>query len=151
MDTQFSEVAGEWDFILRSDARAHVLMITFGRVVTDDDFLAGLAAVKDFVHQRGPHQGITDLSQVENFGLTNKMLSQLGSMAPAFPKSVRRIVVARTPATYVGARIVQMLRAGTSAPIEIVETSEDAYAMLGIDGSDLIEVQTGRKSPWTTH
>ena len=40
-------------------------MITFGKVVTDDEFRVGLAAVKDFVSQRGPHHGITDFSQVE--------------------------------------------------------------------------------------
>jgi hypothetical protein len=47
-------------FILRRNACVRVLMITFENVVTDDGFLAGFAAVKDFVSQRGPHHGITD-------------------------------------------------------------------------------------------
>ena len=60
------------DFILRCDARVRVLMITFGKVVTDDVFLAGLAAVRDFVSQRGPHHGIADFSWVESFEITNE-------------------------------------------------------------------------------
>jgi hypothetical protein len=128
-------------FILRCDARVQVLMITFGKVVTDDVFLAGFAAVKDFVRQRGPHHGITDFSQVESFEITNELLSELGSVAPAFPTPMRRLVVASTPAAYVCTRMVQTLRSGSSAPVEIIATADGACAMLGTNGSDLIDVQ----------
>jgi hypothetical protein len=127
-------------FILRCDPRARVLMITFKKVVTDNGFLAGFAAVKDFVSQRGPHHGITDFSQVESFELTNELLSELGSVAPAFPTPMRRLVVASTPAAYVSTRIVQALRSGSSAPIEVAATINEAYAMLGMNSSDLIDV-----------
>jgi hypothetical protein len=127
-------------FILRYDARIRVLMITFGEVVTDDGFLAGFAAVKDFVSQRGPYHGITDFSQVESFEITNELLSELGSVAPAFPTPMRRLVVASTPAAYVCTRIVQMLRSRSSAPIEIIATADEACAILGTNSSDLIEV-----------
>ncbi len=128
-------------FVLRCDARVRVLMITFGKVVTDDGFLVGLAAVKDFVSQRGPHHGITDFSQVESFEITNELLKELSSMAPAFPTPMRRLVVASMPAAYVCARIVQTLRSRSSAPIEIVATTDEAYAVLGTNSSDLIDVQ----------
>ena len=128
-------------FILRCDARVRVLMIIFGKVLTDDGFLAGFAAVKDFVSQRGPHNGITDFSQVESFEITNELLSVLGSVAPAFPAPMRRLVVASTPAAYVCTRIVQTLRLGSSAPIEIVATADEAYARAGTNSSALIDVQ----------
>jgi hypothetical protein len=128
-------------FILRCDLRVRVLMITFGKVVTDEAFLAGFAAVKDFVTQRGPHHGITDFSQVESFGLTNELLNTLGSMAPAFPTPMRRLVVASTPTAYVCTRIVQSLRAGSSAPIEVAESTDEACAMLGTNGSDFVDAQ----------
>lgn len=127
-------------FILRYDARVRVLMVTFGKVVTDDRFLVGFAAVRDFVSQHGPHHGITDFSQVECFKITNELLSELGSVAPAFPAPMRRLVVASAPAAYVCTRIVQMLRSRSSAPIEIVATTDEACAILGTTGSDLIGV-----------
>ena len=129
-------------FILRCDERVRVLMITFGKIVTDDRFLAGFAAVKDFVSQNGPHHGITNFSQVESFKITNELLSELGSVAPAFPTPMRRVVVAPTPAAYVCTRIVQMLRSGSSAPIEITATADGACTMLGTNNSDLIEVKS---------
>jgi hypothetical protein len=143
-DETFSKIDGRgllMGFILRCDARVRVLMITFGKVVTDDGFLAGFAAVKDFVSQRGPHHGITNFSQVESFEITNELLSALSSMAPAFPAPMRRLVVASTPAAYVCTRIVQTFRSGSSAPIEIIATVDEACAMLGTNGSDLIDVQ----------
>ena len=129
------------DFILRCDHQVRVLMITFGKVVTNDTFLAGFAAVKDFVNHHGPYHGITDFSQVESFEITNELLNALGSMAPAFPVPMRRVVVASAPAAYVCARIVQTLRAGSSAPIEISATTEGAYARLHTDRSNFIDVR----------
>ena len=115
-------------------------MISFGNLLTDDLFLAGLAAAKDFMSQHGPHHGITDFSRAESFELSNELLSEIGSMAPAFPTPMRRTVVASAPAAYVCARIVQTLRSGFSAPIEVVATTDAAYASLGMNGSDLIDV-----------
>ena len=126
-------------FILRCDARVRVLMITFAKVVTDDSFLAGFAAVKDFVSKHGPHHGITDFSQVESFEITNELLSELGWKAPAFPTPMRRLVVASMPAVYVCARIVQELRSGSSAPIEIIATVDEACAILETNNLDLID------------
>lgn len=128
-------------FVLRCDARVCVLMITFGKVVTDDGFLAGFAAVKDFVSQRGSHHGIADFSQVESFEITNELLRELSAMAPAFPTPMRRLVVASTPAAYVSTRIVQALRSGASAAIEIVATTDGACAMLGTSSTDLVDVR----------
>jgi hypothetical protein len=127
-------------FILRSDARARVLAVFFGKIVTDRGFLAGFAAVRDFVKEHGPHHGITDFSGAESVEVTNDLLSQLGAVEPAFPIPMRRIVVASTPATYVCARIVQSLRSGSFAPIEIIATFDNACASLGTSSSDLIEV-----------
>jgi hypothetical protein len=127
-------------FVLRTDSRAQVLMITFGKVVTDETFLAGFATVRDFVNKHGPHHGITDLSAVESFELTSELLGQLGSMPPAFPIVMRRVVVATTPAAYGGARIVQTLRYGSFAPIEIVGSTDEAFATLGTSSADLIEI-----------
>jgi hypothetical protein len=116
-------------------------MITFGTVVTDDAFLAGLAAVRDFVSQRGPHHGITNFSQVERFELSNELLDALGAMAPVFPVPMRRLVVASTPAAYVCTRIVQTLRSDSFAPIEVAANADEACAMLKTNDSDLICVQ----------
>jgi hypothetical protein len=127
-------------FVLRYNSRARVLLVTFGPIVTDEIFLGGVAAVKDFVSQHGPRHGITDLSGVRTFEISNEMLIQIGHMPPAFPGPMRRVVVAPEPASYVSARIVQALRADTSAPIEIAANIDTAFAMLGANGSDLIEI-----------
>jgi hypothetical protein len=127
-------------FVLRSNSLTRVIMVTFGPTVTDEMFLAGFAAVKDFVSQHGPHHGITDFSRVRTFEISNEMLSQIGHMAPAIPAPMRRVVVAPEPAAYVSARIVQALRADTSAPIEIVAKIDTALALLGTNCSDLTEV-----------
>jgi len=127
-------------FVLRSDSRTRVLLVTFGPTVTNEIFLAGFAAVKDFVSQHGPHHGVTDFSRVRTFEISNEMLSQIGHMAPAIPAPMRRVVVAPEPASYVSARIVQALRAATSAPIEVVAKIDTAFTMLGTSCSDLIEI-----------
>lgn len=132
------------DFILRSDARARVLKVTFRKSVTDDRFLAAFAAVKDFVAQRGPYHGITDFSEAGGVEISNGMLDYLGGRAPAFPVAMRRIVVAPTPEAHVSARVVQRLRSGSSAPIEITATTEEAYLGLGTNASDLIVVPAFR-------
>jgi hypothetical protein len=128
-------------FILRSDSQAQVLMISFGKVVTDDSFMAGFAAVQDFVTKNGPHHGITDFSGIESFELTAGLLNQLGSTAPAIPIVMRRIIVATTPAVFGGAQIVQTLRFGSFAPIEIAGSTDEAFAMLGTCDSNLIETK----------
>ena len=128
------------DFVLRYNSRTDVLLVTFGPIVTDEIFLAGFAAVKDFVSRHGPYHGVTDLSGVRTFEISNELLSQIGHMAPAIPAPMRRVVVAPEPASYVSARIVKALRADTSAPIEIVAQLDTAFAMLGTNCSDLIEI-----------
>lgn len=127
-------------FILHANKNSRVLIVAFSEVVTDGIFLAGFAAVKDFLNQHGPHHGIADFSQVERFEMSNEMLSQIASMAPAFPAEMRRIVVASTPAPYVAARIVQALRSESSAPIEIAETTADAVQLLAADRAQFIAV-----------
>lgn len=128
------------DFMLHANEKSRVLMVTFGTVVTDDRFLAGFAAVKDYLGQHGPHHGIADFSQVERFDMSNEMLSQIAAMAPAFPVGMRRIVVAPTPAAYVATRIVQALRSGSSAPIEIAATTDGALQLLAADSGDFTAV-----------
>jgi hypothetical protein len=97
--------------------------------------------VKDFINEHGAYHGITDFSQVASFQISNELLIQIGSMeTPACPITMRRLVVASGPASYVAARIVQALRSETSAPIEIIGTIDEACALMKTNSSDLIEV-----------
>lgn len=128
------------DFIMQSSTQARVLMITFGKVVNDEIFLAAFAAVRDFVSRHVPCHGIVDFSAVERFEMSNEMLNQLGWMPPAFPEPMRRVVVAPMPAAYVGARIVQALRSASSATLEIVTTTEEALQLLQANDAAWVEV-----------
>jgi hypothetical protein len=139
-------------FILRCDARVHVLMITFGEVVTDNVFLAGFAAVKDFVSQRGPHHGITNFSQVENFGFSNELLNELRSMAPAFHDRNGRRFAAKFPNRRNTVPLRQQYIGDDNVRISVTEKPQSFVPVVRLDYyvSSTYESSKQRFAPWPT-
>jgi hypothetical protein len=128
------------DYGLRFDAKHRVLLITFGKRVTDTIYMSGYDAVKRFVAARGPYSLIVDFSPVEDFGLSSKFVREIGAMTPASPAGMARIVVAPQPAVYGVSRIVETLRAETVAAIKVVRTLAEAYASFVASDSDFVPV-----------
>jgi hypothetical protein len=130
------------DYGLRFDAKHRVLLITFGKRVTDDIYMNAYDDVKRFVVARGPYSLIVDFSLVEDFGLSNKFVREIADMTPASPAGMARIVVAPQPAAYGVSRIVETLRSETVAAIKVVRTLAEAYAGFGASASDFVPVSS---------
>jgi hypothetical protein len=128
------------DYDLRFDAKHRVLLITFGKRVTDTIYMTGYDAVKHFVAARGPYSLIVDFSLVEDFGLSNKLVREIADMTPASPAGMGRVVVAPQPAAYGVSRIVETLRSETVAAIKVVRTIAEAYAGFGASAADFAPV-----------
>jgi hypothetical protein len=130
----------EQDYTLHFDAKHRVLRIRFGKRVTKDSYMSAYDAAKRVVAARGPCSLIADFSAVENFDLAPSFLGEIGTMAPAVPAGMGRVVVAPQPVVYGSSRIVETLRSETIAAIKVVRTIDEAYAAFGTQVSDFVAV-----------
>jgi hypothetical protein len=89
-------------------------------------------AIQGFMEQRGLHHAIIDFSAVEDFALSLKMGRRIGTMNPAVPADMQRIVVAPPGAIYGTAREVQAWREYAVGKIRIVKSVDSGYELLEI-------------------
>jgi hypothetical protein len=132
----------ELDHTLHLDAKHRVLLITFGKRVTKETYLSAYDAAKHAVAARGPCSLIADFSAVENFDLSTDFLREIGTMAPAVPAGMGRVVVAPQPVVYGSSRIVETLRSETIAAVKVVRTIDEAYAAFGTQESDFVAIHS---------
>jgi len=128
------------DYTLRYDDKHHVLLIAFGKQLTNDIFMAGYDAVRRFAASRGPCSMIADFSAVENFDLSNEFLRRLGGMSGAVPAEMKRIAVAPQPVIYGAARAVQARRTESRGDLTVLRTLDEANTIFGARASDFVAV-----------
>ena len=68
--------------------------MTLEGLVTDAILLDGYATVTRYVASHGPCRGITDVSQVTKFDVSNDTIKRLAGTSPAFPTAYMRVFVA---------------------------------------------------------
>ena len=128
------------DYRLHFDAKHRILHIAFGKRVTKDSYMAAYDAAKHVVAARGPCSLIADFSAVEKFDLSTDFLREIGTMEPAVPAGMGRIVVAPQPVVYGSSRIVETLRSETIAAIKVVRTLDEAFAAFSTHASEFVAV-----------
>lgn len=114
-----------------------------GTELTETLYMDCYDAVRRFVAEHGPVSGIVDLSSVDRFELSPAFLRKIAEMTPAFPVGTTRLVVAMRPDIYGSVRIVHALRSMNPAPIELVRTTDEAFADLRVTRADFAPVGLG--------
>jgi hypothetical protein len=123
-------MSDEAPFTLQAAVGHRVLLIRFGKILTDEIYMDAYHAIQRFMERRGFHHAVIDFSAVEDFGLSIKMGRRIGAMNPAVPAEMQRIVVAPPGAIYGTAREVQAWREYAVGKIRIVTSVDHAYELL---------------------
>ena len=131
------------DIRARFDGKHRALHITFGAKLTEDVYMQGYALMKNFIAANGPCSLIVDLSFVTEFGLSNEFVREIGGGGLAVPGATLRLAVAPQPAIYSSGRMVETLRSEGSAPIKMVRTLDEAYALVGAAAADFVAIDRG--------
>ena len=120
------------DYSLQVDSEHRVVLVTLGKVVTEESALAAYTAVEQFIAAQGPHSGITDLSEVEKLRVSATFVWLLAAKAPMIPDGMSRIAVAPRPDIYGMSRMFQILRDNKGGYLDVVGTLLEAFELLGL-------------------
>ena len=127
-------------FVLDFDAKNNILRVTLEGRLTDAILLEGYAAAVRYVASHGPCRGITDVSQVTKFDVSNDTIKQLAGTSPAFPTAYMRVFVAPKDFVYGMARMFQILGGETRPNLHIVRTMGEAYRLLQVESPEFVPI-----------
>ena len=125
------------EFTLEFDRKHNVVLITIGKVVTDESALAAASAVRTFVAGHDPCSAIADLTAVEKIDASTSFVKYLAARPPAIRGGSMVILVARRDETYGMSRMFQAIRGGVEDCFHVVHAMDEAYGLLGIESLDL--------------
>jgi len=134
---------------LQFDPKQRVLLITLGKVVTQESALAAYTAVVRFIAAEGPCSAIADLSAVESAEVPGHFVQSLAWMRRAIPAGNRLILVAPRLAIYGLSRMFQLWRDEMEG-YQIVHTLEEAYTLLALETPDFKPVDPTAESTGTS-
>jgi hypothetical protein len=124
------------DYSLQADPQRRVVLVTLGKVVTEESALAAYTAVEQLIAAQGPHSGITDLSEVEKLRVSADFVWRLAAKPPMIPDGMSRIAVAPRPDIYGMSRMFQILRDNRGGHLEVVHTLQEAFELLGLESPE---------------
>jgi hypothetical protein len=128
------------DFAVDLDPTHRVLRVTVTTALTDEACTDTYRAVKRLASRGGPYTGvITDLSQVVDFPVSSDTVRALAATAPAVPAVGPRVIVVKQPALYGLARMFELYRDSIDGQLQIVESMEAAYDLLGVTPQDFTQ------------
>lgn len=130
------------DLRARFDATHRALHIIFGARLTQQLYMDGYELMKSFIATHGPCSVLVDLTFVTQFELSNEFVREIGSRL-AVPGATMRIAVAPQPAIYGSGRMVETLRSEGNAPIKVVRSLDEAYALVGAAAADFVDIERG--------
>jgi hypothetical protein len=125
------------------------VLVTLGKVVTEESALAAYTAVEQFIAAQGPHSGITDLSEVEKLGVSATFVWLLAAKAPMIPDGMSRIAVAPRPDIYGMSRMFQILRDNKGGHLALVQTLLEAFELLGLRSPQFRTIDPSLHRRWT--
>jgi hypothetical protein len=129
------------DYVLKFDARQRILLITFGKILTESSFMNCYCDVQRFAAGVGGCAGITDLTEVEHFLLSIKFLRTVAEAPPAIPPGTIRVVVAPDRLAFGLSRIFQLFRDGMRGELQVVRTLDEAFAKLRVQAAEFAAVE----------
>ena len=127
------------NFRPRFSARHRVLLLTAGKRLDQDIYMSAYHLMKRFMAAHGPCSTIFDLSAVTEFDMSYEFLREIVDMPTAVPIGMKRLAVAPNPVVFGSGRVLETLRSGTAAPINIYRTLDEAYAVFGATAADFTD------------
>ena len=126
---------GAWgaDYTLQADPEHRVVLVTLGKVVTEESALAAYTAVEQFIATQGPQSGITDLSEVKKLRVSADFIWFLAAKAPMIPDGMSRVAVAPRTDIFGMSRMFQILRDNRGSCLDVVRTLQEAFERLGLE------------------
>jgi hypothetical protein len=105
-----------------------------------DEALKGIhQTVAHIASQGGPYSGIMDLSQVVYVAVTSDTIRALAATGSAIPAGRLRVIVAKAPVMYGLSRMLQLCRGSTGGQLEVVNSMDEAYDLLGVSPEDFTQ------------
>ena len=114
------------------DNAHRVLLVRVGKHFNRDIYRSLDRAIDRIVATRGPLSAILDLTAVLDFEISSADAREIAAMHPAIPRGMACVGVAPQPIIYGTARMVETLRATTTALVKVVRTLEEAVACFGV-------------------
>jgi hypothetical protein len=84
----------------------------------------------------GPYSAIYDLSGVRSTTLPTELVRRYARRAPAIPQGRTHVLVGKEPSIYGLARLFQICREFIGSEVEVVQTLEEAYQIIGVRPDD---------------
>ena len=140
----------EMDYSVQADLEHRVVLVTLGRVVSEESALAAYEAVGRFIAASGPHARILDFSAVEQFKISAQFVWHLAQCSPMIPDGMARVVVAPRPAIYGMSRMFQILRDNQSRHLEVVRILDEALKFLGLESPQFKLIDSNHQLRWAT-
>lgn len=134
------------DYTLQADPEHRVVLVTMGKVVTEESALAAYTAVEQFIAAQGPHSGITDLSEVEKLRVSADFVWCLAAKAPMIPDGMSRVAVAPRRDIFGMTRMFQILRDNRGSSLDIVHTLQEAFERLGLESPQFRRIDSDLRS-----
>jgi hypothetical protein len=127
-------------FEILFDPRQRVLLVRFGKALTQPAMEAMNAAIELFVAREGPCPGILDLSAVEEVTLASAFIARLAQRKGVLAEQ-RRVIVAPKDELFGLARMFGAYNDAGGDHIVVVRSLRQAYDALGVSDLDLHHVE----------
>jgi hypothetical protein len=114
------------------DREHRILLVVVEGEYGDADMLQLLGALRTVVIELDPLAGITDLSLVTSFRVTNSTMRSAAAQPSPFKDPTPRFVVATADFAFGMFRMYQGMGANTRDALSLVRSREEAYAALGV-------------------
>ncbi|MGA3211687.1 MAG: hypothetical protein ABSD20_10300 [Terriglobales bacterium] len=134
---------GNVGFSLGFDAANKVGCLAYDGELTGQIFLAGLAAARNWVADKGPVPTIVDFTAVTQFNVGVAALKEFAQSPPILPEQTRRIIVVPQSRVLTMVRLFQLFSGKRRPPLQVVRTMDDACTFLGISRLALVEAVRG--------
>jgi len=127
-------------FEILFDSRQRVLLVRFGKALTQPAMEAMNAAIARFVAREGPCPGILDLSAVEEVALPSAFIATLAQRKGVLVDQ-RRVIVAPKDELFGLARMFGAYNDTSGDRIVVVRSLGHAHDALGVSDLDLHPVE----------
>ena len=127
-------------FEILFDSRQRILLVRFGKALTQPAMEAMNAAIVRFVAREGPCPGILDLSAVEVATLPSAFIAALAQRKGVLADQ-RRVIVAPKDEVFGLARMFGAYNDAGGDRIVVVRSLRQAYDALGVNDLDLHQVE----------
>jgi hypothetical protein len=125
-------------YMVDLDPTRRILRVTVGKVLTDELCREIHQTVKQLASRGGPYAGIFDLSNVEDYRVSPEIAAELVT-DPAIPGERLCVLVAKQPVPHERVRMIELTRNWMGRQVELVESMDEAYRMLGVRPEDFSE------------